>query len=388
MTIYFSNPGSLDIRLLSTFGVNAKPGTSSPIGRFGTGMKYAIAGVLRLGGTITIESQGECWTVSAKEANFRGTSVRMAYLEREDDGPQPLPFSTDLGSHWEPWMIYREFRCNATDEGGPAKPSTSYPLGAGVIFAINCPAVEAVLAQHSTYFTESTPYETFGTLEIHPGTSNYVYFKGVAVFKAPKPLLFRYNFTSGISLTEDRTAGAWEILWGLAHNLARGSGPVVESILTAPEANFEHNISWEYILPCEEFRALAARIAQATPTSLPKNAALWIKTNLPESLAITTIPFSPEQLKLLASAKAQLASAFSYFPDECWLTTETKAGHMGFVYGEKIYLNPEAFSSLPQLFSTLLEEHIHLAFGHADFSREFQEHMHSLLRKLIFGGFE
>ena len=39
--------GKLDLRSLSTFGLNAKPNTTNPIGYFGTGMKYAIAVLLR-----------------------------------------------------------------------------------------------------------------------------------------------------------------------------------------------------------------------------------------------------------------------------------------------------------------------------------------------------
>lgn len=39
----FHNPGELDPRLITTFGVSIKESTN-PIGYFGTGLKYALAG--------------------------------------------------------------------------------------------------------------------------------------------------------------------------------------------------------------------------------------------------------------------------------------------------------------------------------------------------------
>ena len=55
MTIYFTNPGEIDIRAVTTMGVNVKEGSSS-IGYFGTGLKYAIATLLREGQEIIIHS--------------------------------------------------------------------------------------------------------------------------------------------------------------------------------------------------------------------------------------------------------------------------------------------------------------------------------------------
>ena len=46
--IVFENPGEIDIRSISTFGVSVKEG-DNPIGFFGTGLKYAIVVLLRTG---------------------------------------------------------------------------------------------------------------------------------------------------------------------------------------------------------------------------------------------------------------------------------------------------------------------------------------------------
>ena len=54
--ITFHSPTILPIEAATTMGVSVKE-SDNAIGKFGTGLKYAIAGVLRLGGTIAMTSQ-------------------------------------------------------------------------------------------------------------------------------------------------------------------------------------------------------------------------------------------------------------------------------------------------------------------------------------------
>jgi hypothetical protein len=42
-SLVFRTPGVLDLRALTTFGMSSKPNSTSPIGIFGTGLKYAVA---------------------------------------------------------------------------------------------------------------------------------------------------------------------------------------------------------------------------------------------------------------------------------------------------------------------------------------------------------
>lgn len=54
MAVIFENPGEIDPRMISTFGVNVKENDSA-IGFFGTGLKYAIAILLRNHHRISIQ---------------------------------------------------------------------------------------------------------------------------------------------------------------------------------------------------------------------------------------------------------------------------------------------------------------------------------------------
>lgn len=47
--VVFETPGLMDIRAFTIMGLNVKPTTKNPIGYFGTGLKYAIAVLVRNG---------------------------------------------------------------------------------------------------------------------------------------------------------------------------------------------------------------------------------------------------------------------------------------------------------------------------------------------------
>ena len=65
MPVIFENPGVLDERTLFTMGINVKENPDA-IGTFGTGLKYALSIILRMGGRIIIQP-GDGTTLSLAE---------------------------------------------------------------------------------------------------------------------------------------------------------------------------------------------------------------------------------------------------------------------------------------------------------------------------------
>ena len=112
MPIIFSNPGLIDPRLITVLGVNVKEGTS-PIGFFGTGLKYAISVLLRNQCSIHIYAGQDAYAFSTREETIRGKTFSVVHMN-----DQPLGFTTELGKNWKPWMALRELYSNAKDEGG------------------------------------------------------------------------------------------------------------------------------------------------------------------------------------------------------------------------------------------------------------------------------
>jgi hypothetical protein len=91
--VVFRNRGLIDVRAITTFGVSAKdPCNSNPIGYFGTGLKYAIAVLLRNDIPITIHSGLDTYAFEARRDVIRSKTFDMVYMN-----DSPIGFTTDLG---------------------------------------------------------------------------------------------------------------------------------------------------------------------------------------------------------------------------------------------------------------------------------------------------
>jgi hypothetical protein len=66
MPVYFANAGLIDLDVIRVMGVSVKT-NDNPIGYFGTGLKYAIATLLRTGHTVTLKRGGRDHEFSAQE---------------------------------------------------------------------------------------------------------------------------------------------------------------------------------------------------------------------------------------------------------------------------------------------------------------------------------
>ena len=108
--IYFFNKEAIDLRTITTMGVTAKV-TDNAIGYFGTGLKYAIATLLRTGHKVTLVRDGKRIEFTSQTEDIRGKEFGLVYM-----GHQPLAFTIELGKNWTAKDAYRELASNARDE--------------------------------------------------------------------------------------------------------------------------------------------------------------------------------------------------------------------------------------------------------------------------------
>jgi len=105
MAICFNTPGEIDTRLITTLGTNVKA-KDSPIGFFGTGLKYAIAILLREKQTIKIIGPRSTLTFSTQSDEIRGKTFEFIVMQESDaeSGAElrktQLGFTTELGKNW------------------------------------------------------------------------------------------------------------------------------------------------------------------------------------------------------------------------------------------------------------------------------------------------
>ena len=88
-TFIFQNAGVMDPRAITTFGVSSKENDSA-IGYFGTGLKYAIAVLLRYGCEITIWTGGQKYEFTTQKTRIRVNDFEIVQMNGE-----PLAFTTE-----------------------------------------------------------------------------------------------------------------------------------------------------------------------------------------------------------------------------------------------------------------------------------------------------
>lgn len=249
--VVFSNPGLIDIFGITTFGINAKV-TENPIGFFGTGLKYAIAVLLRHGQKISIWRGKEQFDFSSERYESRGKIFAIVQMNG-----QPLGFTTELGKNWELWQAFRELWCNTKDENGVCldieehafqpEENTTQVVIEGSEFA-------EVFKNRKNYILESTPEYKLDGVEFHRwefSSGKSIFYRGIKVgeLHQEQAALYTYNITASIDLTEDRTIKySWQPGQIIAKAIQKTDDTdlIIRMIKRREEDNFEGAINYTY----------------------------------------------------------------------------------------------------------------------------------------------
>ena len=228
--VNFWTPTAIPLDAFTIMSATAKFGTN-PIGRFGTGLKYAIAIILRHGGTIRLFIDGVEYEFYLYEKNFRGKELSTVRMRKRHGlghwlGSKQLPFTTHLGFSWELWMAYRELHSNTVDENGITTFDGEHGYhGKGTLIQVDCPGfikaideAEAFLATEGLKKLHDAPL-----VSIYDAPSKYLYFDGIRVYTLRYPARLTYNLHAPyVQLTEDRTVGnLWSVLYDLSTMLMK-----------------------------------------------------------------------------------------------------------------------------------------------------------------------
>lgn len=209
--ITFLTPTELPIEAATTMGVSVKEGDNA-IGKFGTGLKYAIAGVLRLGGSITIWLRGEAHKFTGEDSTIRGRPFCIVHCNGK-----PCGFTTELGKHWEPWQLFRELASNTLDEAGSWVYREAKPSEATTVIQVKCREVEQAEAEEAVFLSNRTPLLTSSNgATFYAGASRHYYFKGIRAgsFDSESPVTI--DVKAG-SLSEDRLLDSGRVMLETAY---------------------------------------------------------------------------------------------------------------------------------------------------------------------------
>lgn len=383
MSVVFENPGVIDPRGICMFGVNVKE-TDNPVGYFGTGLKYAIAVLLRVGCAVTVHAGERTHRFSLKPFEMRGKRFEAVTM---DD--QELGFTTELGKNWEPWMAYRELHCNARDEEG-----RTYQLSADeqlpalegcTQIVVEGDPIEAAHLMRTTFLLEGrTPRLTIpGKLEVYDGVSTHIYYRGIRAGEVPigKRSLFTYNLLEQTSLTEDRTIASPYLLVFAAENAITQSGDAafIESCITEKnEEMMESRMDFVCVhrTPAPTFFAVVNEVKRTRLTDLNDNAIKLFTKHVAKELTPTGRSLTAAETFSLETAKSFVRSiGFSCDNHEIRVadTLGTRTLAVAMMKENRIVLSAELFRRGTRMVALgLIEEHLHLTTGFADGSRGLQ----------------
>lgn len=381
-TIQFRNPGVIDVRSITTFGVSVKEG-ENPIGFFGTGLKYAIAVLLRTGHAVSVYAGPDCFSFGVRSEPVRGKQFDFVTMAVNDGEPQALGFTTELGKQWEVWMAYREIACNCIDEKGTIEEVASIEAhGAGTTVAVTGEAFAEAYRNRGRYILDDAPAFTIDSIEVRDRPGADFYYRGVRVHRWAQEGLYTYNCRSTQQLTEDRTLKSD---YSVRHDIALAflsctNARVLERVLTADKQSLEGTLDFDgwSRTPSAEFLQTVGECVSMGVTDLNATAIkLWRK--------VTKKEIDPREVTLSAIQLQQLNRALDFcarigFPIRgtypIKIAESLGDGTLGLAYEGTIFIAERVFhQGTKQLASTLIEEYLHLRHKLEDESRELQTYL-------------
>lgn len=395
MRVVFTNPGIIDLLGVRTFGVNAKE-NDNPIGFFGTGLKYALAVIIRNGGSVSLfRGKKEEHTFGVAKTEMRSKEFSLITMTTGGKAEE-LAFTTELGKTWEAWQAFRELYCNMMDERGVcySSPLSIAQLGDRckdneTSFIVDWPDFHKVYENKSKYFLESSPIYAGNGVEIHNGASRNIYYQGVRIGETEKACKYTYNIINPLELTEDRTIRyTFELDWRVSKCIFNCRQlQLLCDWLSAEECFVEHKMDLRSgcgsASPPEPFIE-AVTLLKKQRQFVNFSALTYFAKKERENMMPTEGNLSPVEQQCLNRAidfLTKLGYPVSKYP----IVVVDNLGKdvLGQAEFNKIFISRRAFiMGTRTVAGTLFEEFTHLDKGYHDESRDFQNYLIDLVMSL------
>lgn len=376
--IVFTNPGEIDIVSMTSFGVSVKEG-DNPIGFFGTGLKYAIAVLLRNEHEITVHAGATEVRFVLLRQQVRGKDFDFVGMSVNDAQPIQLGFTTELGKNWEMWMAYREIACNCKDEGGSITQANGapYPRAGETHIVVRGGEFSESYANRHRFILEDAAAFSVGDVEVRARRGSDFYYRGVRVHDIGQHGLFTYNNTGRMQLTEDRTLKEqYEASQCVRRSIMRADNEeFIRTCVTASDKTLEGGMDYHGwgIAPSETFLRVVGecRAQRINATALKVWRDATKQTIEPDEVGLTKVQIKSleKALDFCATIGFQIRGAYPI--KFCESLGE---GGLGLAQNGTIYIAERVFhlGGTKQLASTLIEEYLHLRHGWKDMTRELQ----------------
>lgn len=390
-TIVFSNHGEIDLRVISTLGVNVKENSGSAIGYFGTGLKYAIAVLLREGQEVVILAGEKRLEFGLSQETIRGKDFKVVCMGADGDAMKPLGFTTEFGKNWNLENAYRELHSNCIDEGGYGGLEEEVYANAGEThILINGDKFYDVWLRKDIFILnpKRTPiFSEPGIGEIYSGGCGRVFYRGIAARNLGAQIgQFTYNILQGCSLSEDRELNQWQSDDIIAELISKycDNEEIVYSAINSKN-NFEANIiNLKYVnAPSKIFHDVVDRVIKEHPMELSDYVRELHYRGRPRKLNFDLYELSTtEQYELDRAIEFCKGIGFPVDDYPIEVNVSLGAGIIGMAENGRIHLSARLAFSHSELPYTLIEEFVHLRNKVPDNSREMQNVLFSEIVRL------
>lgn len=387
MPIAFKNKGVIPLAAIKTFGVSVKEGDDA-IGFFGTGLKYALAILLRNHCQVRAYIGGQRVDFITAATDIRGKQFDIVCM-LEDPLVTEMGFTTELGKTWLPWMAFRELHCNTLDEGGSTEwedemPGNDFvPPPQETLFFIDGAAIPMMWAERNTVMLSTPTVQEGPYTNAHLGDGNHLYYRGIRVQDLRKNAKFNYNVVGKhIDLTEDRTVKyEFESRYAVTSLIIGSEDPeFIRECITDCEGRYEEDLNFiETNMTASECfldtvgDLRAANVLGINPTAVTYHREHRIR-NLKPTASVNMTSVEMMQLERAKEVMEDIGYNMSLFPIIVveYLGKEV----MGMAEDDKIYLAKKCFQmGTKAVCGTLFEEYLHLHTGYGDFTRSFQNYV-------------
>lgn len=219
MTKYLkiSNGIEIEPNAFKLLGACTKRGDTSKIGYFGSGLKYAIAVMMREGVEMRIFSGMREVVLGTISENFRDNVFHIITIDGEKTS-----LTTSMGVDWKLWQAIREIYCNALDEEDcDIKRGECEAVGEEGCTIFYIPIVDGlqdIINKWDKYFAynrETLVYNKIGSVYETVDDTATIYRRGIRCYDTKEKSLYDYELPK-ISINESRVIS---MTWDISTNL-------------------------------------------------------------------------------------------------------------------------------------------------------------------------
>lgn len=411
--LLIENKGEIDVNSLILMGGSTKRDSSTAIGFFGSGNKYAIATLINKGVGFKIFSGENEIVITTKDVSFRDKQFKQIFIDGKETS-----LTTDMGPQWETWFAIREWVSNSIDEGGsvvvPNMSDVNPKAGHTRIYIDVVDDIQQVIDNWDNYFTFDRTdyiYEKDGD-RVYANTAendDYVLFRrGIRCYYAKGTKSLYHYDCKDFKINESRVIDdTWEANWRITkmYNTI-DNVEILRNVLQNAWTKdyYESRLNWYHAISklsnhwltaigdrriiVHDFAGHFTAEQQMFPCYIVgTEMARRIKASFPNVVVYGLLDGGEVCVKKpveLSNRHTFLLKECDKFFDECQYSIDypiqvvefvNKPEQLGLALDDTIWISDKLFNmGKRELVSTIMEENEHLKTGYKDCSRAFQQH--------------